>query len=300
MGVGKMRCSSFLLLISLSLTSALPAPQEERILIEVDEAALERFDRESEKGFKTVPECEDESGPYSEPESEPESEPGSEPEAAPIVEPESEPESEPASEPEPYSEPESEPESEPASEPESEALSEPESEPYDSSEVNFFDEPEANAPDSIAVVELVSAGGSSVKGQIYLSYRDGLTKVWGTVFDLSLGLHGFHIHQNGKLNNNCKAAGGHFNPAGANHGGPTDDERHAGDLGNIRTFNTKITRIEKVDRVITLGDDGIHDVSGRAIVIHAGEDDLGLGEDDGSLKTGNAGSRVACGVIRLL
>ena len=51
--VGKMRCSSFLLLLSLSLTTALPAPQEERILIEVDESALERFESEPEEKIKT-------------------------------------------------------------------------------------------------------------------------------------------------------------------------------------------------------------------------------------------------------
>ena len=41
-------------------------------------------------------------------------------------------------------------------------------------------------------------------------------------------------------------------------------------------------------------------LAGKAIVVHAGEDDLGLGGDDGSLATGNAGGRKACGVIRLV
>merc|ERR1712180_569981 len=148
-----------------------------------------------------------------------------------------------------------------------------------------------NIPEAIAAVELISAGESSVKGQIYLSYREGVTKIWGTVFDLTVGLHGFHIHEKGQLGNNCKDSGGHFNPSKVTHGAPTDEERHTGDLGNIMVYNPKF---------ISLGDGGIHDVAGRAIVIHAGEDDLGLGDDEGSLKTGNAGSRVACGVIRLL
>ena len=57
-----------------------------------------------------------------------------------------------------------------------------------------------------------------------------------------------------------------------------------------------------VDGVLTLGDGGVHDVAGRAIVVHAGEDDLGRGVGDladGSKKTGNAGARVACGIIEL-
>ena len=57
-----------------------------------------------------------------------------------------------------------------------------------------------------------------------------------------------------------------------------------------------------MDTVITLGDGGDRDVANRAIVVHAGEDDLGLGVGDaaeGSKKTGNAGGRVACGIIKL-
>ena len=53
-------------------------------------------------------------------------------------------------------------------------------------------------------------------------------------------------------------------------------------------------------RLITLGDDGPNDVAGRAIVVHAGEDDLGRGGDEESKKTGNAGARAACGIIKLL
>ena len=62
------------------------------------------------------------------------------------------------------------------------------------------------------------------------------------------------------------------------------------------------TFIEIVDDVITLGDGGDRDVANRAIVVHAGEDDLGLGVGDaaeGNKKTGNAGGRVACGIIKL-
>ena len=57
------------------------------------------------------------------------------------------------------------------------------------------------------------------------------------------------------------------------------------------------------DKVITLGEGGMNDVTGRAIVVHAVEDDLGRGVGDaeaGSKKTGNAGARVACGIIRMI
>lgn len=76
--------------------------------------------------------------------------------------------------------------------------------------------------------------------------------------------------------------------------------RHAGDLGNIVSPPGSATPVAINDKQITLGDGGSHDVAGRAIVVHAGEDDLGRGGDEGSTKTGNAGARVACGIIKLI
>ena len=63
-----------------------------------------------------------------------------------------------------------------------------------------------------------------------------------------------------------------------------------------------MTFINFDDAIISLGDGGPSDVADRAIVVHAGEDDLGLGVGDKaeeSKKTGNAGARVACGIIKL-
>ena len=111
---------------------------------------------------------------------------------------------------------------------------------------------------------------------------------------LSSGRHGFHIHQEGALGNGCKDAGGHFNPGSNNHGDPSDTVRHVGDLGNIEAVEG-VARVEVLDGLAQLG--GPDSVLGRAIVIHAGEDDLGLGGDQGSLRTGNAGPRIGCCVI---
>lgn len=72
--------------------------------------------------------------------------------------------------------------------------------------------------------------------------------------------------------------------------------RHVGDLGNIVTPAMGETVIDIVDSVISL-DDVTAGILDRAIVVHADADDLGLGGNAGSLASGNAGSRVACGVI---
>ena len=73
--------------------------------------------------------------------------------------------------------------------------------------------------------------------------------------------------------------------------------RHVGDLGNIFTNAEGNTNIEIVDMTITLEASSDYSILNRAIVVHAGEDDLGLGGDSGSMSTGNAGSRLACGLI---
>ena len=88
------------------------------------------------------------------------------------------------------------------------------------------------------------------------------------------------------------------------HSAPNTLKRHAGDLGNIYTFPTSpVTFVTIEDDVITLGDGGPRDIAGRAIVVHAGQDDLGRGVGDKaeeSKKTGNAGARVACGIIKVV
>jgi Cu-Zn family superoxide dismutase len=124
---------------------------------------------------------------------------------------------------------------------------------------------------------------------------------------LKKGKHGFHIHQAGDLTDECMSACAHFNPTNKNHGGPNDKERHVGDLGNILSNKNGEVKKKFVDHLIKLK--GKNNIIGRCIVIHEDEDDLGRGglDEEGniidkklhleSLKTGNAGKRIACGVI---
>jgi len=160
------------------------------------------------------------------------------------------------------------------------------------------------APPKRAVVRILPGSDENVSGTLSLttvSHPHKAVLVQGSIHGLKPGLHGFHVHMNGELTTQCKDAGGHFNPSGASHASPRDSERHAGDLGNILTPpHGYTTYVSLIDGIISLGDGGPADVAGRAFVVHAGEDDLGRGGDDESKKTGNAGDRLACGVIQLL
>ena len=133
-----------------------------------------------------------------------------------------------------------------------------------------------------------------VKGSILLMQAPGTpTLIKGTITGLKPGLHGFHIHEFGDMSDGCKSMGAHYNPDDVDHG--NEDNGHVGDLGNITADENGIASVKKIaGRVDLIGD---RSVVGRGIVVHADRDDLGQGGDAESLKTGNAGDRLACGVI---
>jgi len=137
------------------------------------------------------------------------------------------------------------------------------------------------------------------KGTVRFSQEsaDQPTHITGQIERLSQGKHGFHIHTYGELTLGCISTGGHFNPFKNNHGGPGDMIRHVGDLGNIEAGSDGRAVIDIVDYQITLF--GPNNILGRAVVVHAEEDDLGKGEHSDSLTTGNSGGRVGCGIIAL-
>ncbi|XP_011551351.3 superoxide dismutase [Cu-Zn] [Plutella xylostella] len=135
---------------------------------------------------------------------------------------------------------------------------------------------------------------ANVSGSIQFAETDDGIQVTGTIVGLGAGKYGFHIHELGDVSS-CVAAGSHFNPQGLNHGGPENEERHVGDLGNIEFTADGVAVVNVSDKVISLR--GANNILGRTLMLHEGEDDLGMGGDEGSLTTGNAGGRVACGVI---
>ena len=144
-----------------------------------------------------------------------------------------------------------------------------------------------------------------IKGKKFL-------KIKVNVSGLSPGLHGFHIHKSGDLRKGCGSLCAHFNPDNTLHGDIDDNKhnRHAGDLGNIKANKNGIVKKTLYDKILRLS--GKYNIIGRSVVIHQDEDDLGLGGLDidnniideerynESKLTGNAGARIACGVIGIL
>ncbi|KAI0518706.1 superoxide dismutase [Cu-Zn] 4A [Dendrobium catenatum] len=144
----------------------------------------------------------------------------------------------------------------------------------------------------------VLSGSEEVKGTIFFAQEgDGPTKVTGVISGLKPGLHGFHVHGFGDTTNGCLSTGAHFNPDGKEHGAPEDENRHAGDLGNVKAGEDGTATVEVSDLQIPLT--GPNSIIGRAVVVHADPDDLGKGGHELSKSTGNAGGRLACGIIGL-
>ena len=139
-------------------------------------------------------------------------------------------------------------------------------------------------------------GGSGVSGLVKLVQTEGgKCKITAEIKGLTPGEHGFHIHQYGNLTQGCVSAGPHWNPFGKTHGCPGREERHVGDLGNVTAGDDGVANFEIEDELVTLF--GENSVFGRSFVVHANVDDLGDGGHELSKTTGNAGGRLACGVI---
>uniref|UniRef100_Q07182 Superoxide dismutase [Cu-Zn] n=1 Tax=Chymomyza amoena TaxID=7293 RepID=SODC_CHYAM len=147
------------------------------------------------------------------------------------------------------------------------------------------------------VAKAVCVINGDAKGTVYFEQEDACApvKVCGEITGLNKGQHGFHVHEFGDNTNGCMSSGPHFNPLNKEHGAPTDENRHLGDLGNIEAPGDGPTKVCINDSKITLF--GENSIVGRTVVVHADPDDLGKGGHELSKSTGNAGARIGCGVI---
>ncbi|MBI3895010.1 MAG: superoxide dismutase family protein [Acidobacteria bacterium] len=133
--------------------------------------------------------------------------------------------------------------------------------------------------------------GSQVEGTVHFEEDMGEMHIEVHLTGLAPGKHGFHIHETGDCSApDASSAGGHFNPDGKPHGAPDAAEHHAGDLGNVEPDATGMVMTDIHSNSLSL--EGPNSIIGKAVVVHGGEDDLK------SQPAGNAGPRLACGVIQ--
>lgn len=149
----------------------------------------------------------------------------------------------------------------------------------------------AEAPTS-AVVVLHSTAGNKTTGIIrFEPLPEGKVHITGTVEGLNPDSeHAIHIHEYGDCTApDATSAGGHYNPEKHEHGLPAQEMRHAGDFGNLKSNAEGIANFElTVDNISINGPQT--PIIGHAVIVHAKL-------DDGGQPTGNAGARIACGVI---
>ena len=152
--------------------------------------------------------------------------------------------------------------------------------------------PEQPDAPTAALAELSPTEGNSVSGTVRFVQQGELVRVTVDLTGLPPGTrHGFHVHEHG----DCSApdgtsAGGHYNPGGHDHALPEGAPRHAGDMGNVESDDAGEVHAELVFDTFSVEADAPPPVMGRGVIVHAEP-------DDGGQPTGNAGARLACGVI---
>ena len=163
--------------------------------------------------------------------------------------------------------------------------------------------PPAAPPVAVSVVStaqmaesnLTPASASIVSGRLALVPETGGVHVTGVIGGLQpLQQPAFHVHERGDCSAvDASSAGNHFNPTQQPHGAPGSGPHHLGDMPNLRADAQGRANVDIHLRGVTLGGGAANDIAGRALIVHAQSD------DHRSQPAGNAGARIACGLIRI-
>jgi Cu-Zn family superoxide dismutase len=143
-----------------------------------------------------------------------------------------------------------------------------------------------------AMAKLEAKSGSTVDGKASFSEKGKEVTLVVEVANASPGEHAVHIHETGDCSSpDGKSAGGHWNPMTDQHGKWEMEHHHLGDIGNMNVGADGKGTIKLTTDKWALGSGAPNDPVGKSIVVHGGVDDFK------TQPTGNAGNRIACGVI---
>lgn len=144
-----------------------------------------------------------------------------------------------------------------------------------------------------ATVALAPASGSLVSGKLTAMPMGDGVHFRGEIGGLKPnGTHAIHIHQKGDCSAaDATSAGDHFNPSMEPHGKVDTPAHHGGDMNNIVAGSDGVAKVDVHAKGVVLGGNAANDALGRAVIVHAAPDDYV------SQPSGNAGNRIACGVI---
>jgi len=150
----------------------------------------------------------------------------------------------------------------------------------------------AHAAHPMAMAVLTPISGSHAQGSVHFEQMsDGTVEIKLDITGLAPNsVHGFHLHDKGDCADNGNAAGGHFNPTNMPHGSPDAQSHHAGDFGNITADDKGEVHTLLSSALVSVAP-GPNSVVGHGVIVHANPDDMT------TQPSGNAGPRIACGVV---
>ena len=146
---------------------------------------------------------------------------------------------------------------------------------------------------SQAAVQLTATQGNTANGGLKISAAGTGVQISGMVQGLKPDSEfGFHFHEKGDCSApDATSAGAHFNPNNQQHGNPTGQPHHAGDMLNVKSDAQGVAEVSIDNADVSLHTGQPNDVLGKALVMHAKPDDYK------TQPSGDSGDRIACGVI---
>jgi Cu-Zn family superoxide dismutase len=148
--------------------------------------------------------------------------------------------------------------------------------------------------DAAATAEMLNAEGKKIGSASFSETADGV-RIHVQLSKLPAGTHAMHIHNAGECHGpDFKSSGAHFNPFGKKHGSKNTEGPHAGDLPNFEVKADGTAEVDVTAKLVTLkeGKNSLFQTGGTCLMIHEKAD------DESTDPTGNAGERLACGVIK--